>query len=80
MDHSTVKANLSSSTMWNAEESTSSDKPIILQVMFAVISLLAFGGNGVFCVVIIRRRPLRRSPYHMLILTLAITDMMTGKI
>ena len=56
------------------------EKPLVLQILFGVISLLSFGGNGLFCFVITRHhRVLLRSPYHILIFSLAITDMLTGK-
>lgn len=57
------------------------EKPLVLQILFGVISLLSFGGNGFFCFVITRHhRVLLRSPYHILIFSLAITDMLTGKL
>ena len=57
------------------------ERPLVLQILFGVISLLSFGGNGLFCFVITRHhRVLLRSPYHILILSLAITDMLTGKL
>lgn len=57
------------------------EKPLVLQILFGVISLLSFGGNGLFCFVITRHhRVLLRSPYHILIFSLAITDMLTGKL
>ena len=46
-----------------------------------MIALLSFGGNGLFCFVITRHhRLLLRSPYHILIFSLAITDMLSGKL
>lgn len=57
------------------------EKPLVLQILFGVISLLSFGGNGLFCFVITRHhRVLLRSPYHILIFSLVITDMLTGKL
>ena len=57
------------------------EKPLLLQILFGVIALLSFGGNGLFCFVITRHhRLLLRSPYHILIFSLAVTDMLTGKL
>ena len=77
MNNSSYNTNSTLDGLPNTED-FSSGKPVILQVLFCVISLLAFGGNGVFGVVIIRHRRLLRSPYHILIFSLAVTDMLTG--
>ena len=77
MNNSSINAIPSSS---NTADDLNTDKPVVLQVLFSVISLLAFGGNGLFCAVILRHHRLLRSPYHILIFSLAVTDMLTGKL
>lgn len=69
-----------SSTNKLEENSSSQDKPhVILQTLFSFIAVLAFCGNGLLCVVILRRRRFLRSSYNLLIFSLGVTDMLTGK-
>ena len=79
MNNSSIVTNFSTEKVSNTAEFSGPGKPLVLQLLFGLISLMAFGGNGVFCVVIMRHRRLKRSPYHLLIFSLAFTDMLTGK-
>ena len=48
-------------------------------VFFGIISALAFVGNFLICVVIVRKKRLLSKQYNILILNLAVTDLLTGK-
>ena len=50
-----------------------------LRVTFGVIALLAVLGNGLVCAVILRCRRMLQNSYNLMILSLAFTDMFTGK-
>lgn len=50
-----------------------------LRVTFGAIAALAFLGNGLVCAVILRSRTMLKNSYNLLILSLAFTDMFTGK-
>ena len=50
-----------------------------LRVTFGVIALLAVLGNGLVCAVILRCRRMLKNSYNLMILSLAFTDMFTGK-
>ena len=50
----------------------------LLRVAFGLIALVAFVGNGLLCIVILRSYRMLRSAYNVLILSLAVTDMITG--
>jgi len=51
-----------------------------LRVTFGFIALLAVLGNGLVCAVILRCRKMLKNSYNLMILSLAFTDMFTGKI
>ncbi|CAH3196891.1 unnamed protein product [Porites evermanni] len=51
-----------------------------LSVAFGFIAALAFIGNGLFCILILKNYRMLRSAYNLLIFTLAVTDMITGVI
>lgn len=62
------------------EDSSNQREPhVILQTLFSIIAALAFCGNGLLCFVILQRRRFLRSSYNLLIFSLAVTDMLTGK-
>ena len=46
---------------------------------FAAVAIFSFTGNLFFVVLIVRNRKLMKNAYHVILLSLAITDMMTGK-
>ncbi|XP_022793331.1 probable G-protein coupled receptor 83 [Stylophora pistillata] len=48
------------------------------RLFFATVAIISFTGNVFFIAIIIRNRKLLRKAYHKIILSLAITDMMTG--
>ena len=50
-----------------------------LSVAFGFIAALAFIGNGLFCIIILKNYRMLRSAYNLLIFSLAVTDMITGK-
>ena len=50
----------------------------LLLVAFGIIALMAFTGNGLLCIVILRNYRMLSSAYNLLILSLAATDMLTG--
>lgn len=50
-----------------------------VRVTFGVIALLAVSGNGLVCAVILRCRSMLKNSYNLMILSLAFTDMFTGK-
>ena len=51
----------------------------LLPVAFGFIAALAFIGNGLFCILILKNYRMLRSAYNLLIFSLAVTDMITGK-
>jgi len=51
---------------------------LVVQVFLGGISVSAFLGNGLVCVVIMRNREILRSAYNTFLFSLAITDMLTG--
>ena len=51
-----------------------------LRITFGVIASLAFLGNGLVCVIILRSRAMLKNSYNLMILALAFTDMFTGKV
>lgn len=57
---------------------SSSSSLLVVQVFLGGISLSAFLGNGLVCVVIMRNREILRSAYNIFLFSLAITDMLTG--
>ena len=50
------------------------------RLVFAVVALLSFAGNFFFVFLFSRNRDLLRKAYHVIVLSLACTDMMTGGI
>ena len=51
----------------------------LLPVTFGFIAALAFIGNGLFCILMLKNYRMLRSAYNLLIFSLAVTDMITGK-
>lgn len=51
-----------------------------LRVTFGVIASLALLGNGLVCAVILRSRSMLKNSYNLMILSLAFTDMFTGRV
>lgn len=49
------------------------------RLFFAAVAIFSFTGNLFFVVLIVRNRKLMKNAYHVILLSLAITDMMTGK-
>ncbi|XP_068726522.1 allatostatin-A receptor-like [Montipora capricornis] len=80
MNNSDYHANLSINDQPESETThQNSTRPLIYSIIFTLIAFLAFAGNGMFCAVIIgHRQRLLKSPYQLLIFTLAVTDMLTG--
>ena len=56
----------------------SSSSLLVVQVFLGGISVSAFLGNGMICVVVMRNREILRSAYNIFLFSLAITDMLTG--
>ncbi|XP_078353292.1 galanin receptor 2a-like isoform X3 [Oculina patagonica] len=48
------------------------------RLFFAAVAIFSFTGNLFFIVLIVRNRKLMKNAYHVILLSLAITDMMTG--
>ena len=49
-----------------------------LRIVFGIIAGLAFTSNGALLSIIFRKRSMLHSSYNVLILSLAVTDMVTG--
>ena len=49
------------------------------RLFFAAVAIFSFTGNLFFVVLIVRNRKLMKNAYHVILLSLAITDTMTGK-
>jgi len=80
MNNSTIKTtNWSTSALGKDTSSSQLDPPTILQVLFSIIAVMALCGNGLLCVVILQHRRFLRSSYNLLIFSLALTDLLTGK-
>ena len=60
------------------DEVPSSTSLLVVQVFLGGISVSAFLGNGLVCVVVMRNREILRSAYNTFLFSLAITDMLTG--
>ena len=56
------------------------DKDFAQRLVLAVVALLSFAGNLFFVFLFLRNRQLLRKAYHMIVLSLASTDMFTGGI
>ena len=50
------------------------------RLLFAAVAIFSFTGNLFFVVLIVRNRKLMKNAYHVILLSLACTDMMTGEI
>ena len=50
----------------------------VYKFIFAGIAIVSIVGNLLLCVAICRRRSLLSKTYNMLVLSLAVTDMLTG--
>ena len=50
------------------------------RLLFAAVAILSFAGNLFFIVLIVRYRKLMKKAYHVVLLNLAFTDMMTGDV
>ena len=68
----------STSNLTATDEVPSSSSLLVVQVFLGGISVSAFLGNGLVCVVIMRNREILRSAYNTFLLSLAIADMLTG--
>ena len=80
MNNTTIKTtNWSTSTLGKDRSSSQVNPHAILQVLFSIIAVMAFCGNGFLCVVILQHRRFLRSSYNLLIFSLALTDLLTGK-
>ncbi|XP_032219691.1 phe13-bombesin receptor isoform X2 [Nematostella vectensis] len=55
-----------------------SEQHMALRTTLGVVAVLAMTGNGLLVTVFLKNRELLRTPYNMLILSLAVTDMTTG--
>ena len=65
----------------SADNKTSIDySRATLRVTFGVIASLALLGNGLVCAVILRSRSMLQNSYNLMILSLAFTDMFTGRV
>lgn len=60
------------------DEVPSQSSLLVVQVFLGGISVSAFLGNGVVCVVIMRNREILTSAYNTFLFSLAVTDMLTG--
>lgn len=52
---------------------------MLLRVLFGVIGVTAVLGNLLLVVVIVKSRSMLKTPYNVLVLSLAVTDLITGK-
>ena len=68
----------STTNLTATDEVPSSSSLLVVQVLLGGISVSAFLGNWLVCVVIIRNRKILRSAYNTFLFSLAITDMLTG--
>lgn len=50
------------------------------KVVFCLIAIVAILGNSLFCAVLVRKRALLRRPYNKLLLSLSVTDLLTGEL
>ena len=55
------------------------DYSYLLAVAFGFIAVMAIIGNGLFCILILKNYRMLRSAYNLLIFSLAVTDLITGK-
>ena len=52
---------------------------IVFGVLFALVSLIAFIGNLISCIVLLKHRYLLKKPHHALIFMWSVIDLLTGK-
>lgn len=50
-----------------------------LKIAFGIIAVLALTCNGLFCIVLLMDRKMLNTACNVLLFSLAITDMLTGK-
>ena len=85
MISSYYQANVSLKQISDSEEPDLSSSKLLLlrseadRSLFHVIAVLAFAGKGLFCAVIIECRRLLRSPYRLLIFSLAVVTFSTHR-
>ena len=68
----------STANLTATDEVPSSSSLLVVQVFLGGISVSAFLGNGLVCIVVMRNREILRSAYNTFLFSLAITDMLTG--
>ena len=68
----------STTNLTATDEVPSSYSLLVVQVFLGGISVSAFLGNGLVCIVVMRNREILRSAYNTFLFSLAITDMLTG--
>ena len=51
----------------------------LLRVAFGIIAIKACVSNGLLCVVILKNHKMLKSAYNLLIFSLAVTDLLTGR-
>ena len=56
------------------------NRELSLRLLFAAVAILSLAGNLFFIVLIVRYRKLMKNAYHVVLLNLAFTDMMTGDV
>ena len=56
------------------------NRDFVQRLVFAVVASMSFAGNLFFVFLFLRNRHLLRKAYHVIVLSLACTDMMTGGI
>ena len=68
----------STANLTATDEVPSSSSLLVVQVFLGGISVSAFLGNGLVCIVVMRNREILRSAYNTFLFSFAITDMLTG--
>ena len=56
------------------------NRELSLRLLFTAVAILSLAGNLFFIVLIVRYRKLMKNAYHVVLLNLAFTDMMTGDV
>jgi len=56
------------------------DSSPAIRALFGTVAGLSLFSNALLCIVMLRRREMLTKTYNILIFSLAVTDMMTGKI
>ena len=70
----------STSNLTRTAEVLSQSSLLVVQVFLGLISVSALLGNGLVCVAVTRKREILRSTYNIFLFSLAVTDMLTGKL